>query len=174
MAEENDEAKASEETKGGGKGKIIVLAVVVLLLIGGSVGATMYFLGFFDPPPPTEEEQAALDNAEPAKLPAMYFPVKPTFIINFQSRGRQRFLQTDVTVMTRDQEIFSAVQNHLPLIKNRLVMLFGGEVYEELQTDEGRELLRLKTMESVQQILKDEIGREDGVEQILFTNFVMQ
>ena len=174
MADENEESTESEESKGGGKGKIIALVAVVLLLIGASVGGTMYFLGFFDPPPPTEEELAAMEEAGPTKLPAMYFPVKPTFIVNFQSRGRQRYLQTDVTVMTRDQEIFNAVQSHLPLIKNRLVMVLGGEIYEELQTDEGRELLRQKSMEAVQQILKDEIGREDGVEQILFTNFVMQ
>ena len=179
MAEEDEKTKEAEDEQAGskGKGKIIVIALVVVLLIGASVGATMFFLGAFDPPPPTPEELAALEEAGPAgptKKPAMYYPVKPTFVINFQSRGRQRFLQTDITIMTRDQEIFSAVQNHLPLIKNRLVMLLGGELYQDLQTDEGRELLRQKSMESVQQILKDEIGREDGVEQVLFTNFVMQ
>lgn len=179
MAEENDDQQDSKEPQGKGKAKIIIIVLAVLLLIGATVGATMYFVGFFDPPPPTEEEQAALDAQgedalDPGKLPAMYFPVKPTFIVNFQSRGRQRFLQVDVTVMTRDQQIFSAIQNHLPLIKNRLVMQLSGELYEDLQTAEGRELLRQKCMESVQQILKNEIGREDGVEQVLFTNFVMQ
>ena len=61
----------------------------------------------------------------------------------------------------------------MPLIKNRLVMLFGGEVYEELQTDEGRELLRQKALEAVKEITEQELGKSD-IEQILFTNFVMQ
>jgi flagellar FliL protein len=173
MAEDKDENRLDGEGKSKG-GMIIMLVAGVLLLIGISVGATMYFVGFFDPPSPSEEELAAAEQAEPAKMPAMYFPIKPSFIVNFQSRGRQRYLQTDVTVMTRDQLIFNAVQSHLPLIKNRLVMVLSGEAYADLQTHEGRELLRQKAMQAVQDIIKQETGREDGVEQILFTNFVMQ
>ena len=52
-------------------------------------------------------------------------------------------------------------------------MLFGGEVYDELQTDEGKELLRQKALEVLQEIIKQEVG-VNGVEEILFTSFVMQ
>ena len=173
MADEDDNVENEEEGSKGGKGKLIILIVLAVLLIGGSVGGTLYFTGFFDPPPPTEEELAAAAQ-EPAKPAAMYFPIKPAFVVNFQSRGRQRFLQTDVTVMTRDPEVFSAIQKHLPLIKNRLVMILGGGVYQELQTNEGKELMRQKAHQGVQAIITEELGKEDGVEQILFTNFVMQ
>lgn len=174
MAEESEEASETEgsEAKKGGKGKLIIFILVGLILVAGSVGGTLFFLGFFDPPPPTEEELAA-EEAE-ARPAAMYFPVKPPFVVNFQSRGRQRFLQTDVTIMTRDPEIFAAIQANLPLIKNRLVMILGGGVYQELQTHEGKELMRQQALEGIQTVMQEEIGREDGVEQVLFTNFVMQ
>ena len=177
MADEDDdnETEGTEEAAKGGKGKLILLIGIALLLIGGSVGGTLFFLGFFDPPPPTEEEIAAAEQAQAEVKPAaMYFPIKPPFVVNFQSRGRQRFLQTDVTIMTRDGEVFSAIQKHLPLIKNRLVMILGGGVYQELQTNEGKELMRQQAHQGVQAVITQETGREDGVEQILFTNFVMQ
>lgn len=172
MAEENDENTEAEAPSKSGKGKLILLIVLGLVLVGGSVGGTLYFLGFFDPPPPTEEE-IAVEEAK-GKPSAMYFPIKPPFVVNFQSRGRQRFLQTDVTIMTRDPEIFAAVQGHLPLIKNRLVMILGGGVYQDLQTHEGKELMRQQVHKGVQAVILDETGKEEGVEQILFTNFVMQ
>ena len=173
MADEDDNIDNEEAKPKGGKGKLIILIVLAVLLIGGSVGGTLYFTGFFDPPPPTEEELAAQEQKE-VKPAAMYFPIKPAFVVNFQSRGRQRFLQTDVTIMTRDPAVFAAIQKHLPLIKYRLVMILGGGVYQELQTNEGKELMRQQAHQGVQAIITEELGKEDGVEQVLFTNFVMQ
>ena len=175
MAEENEEGTETTEAESkGGKGKLIIFIVIALLLVGGSVGGTLFFLGFFDPPPPTEEELALAEEVKGKAMAAMYFPIKPPFVVNFQSRGRQRFLQTDITVMTRDPEVFAAIQGNLPLIKNRLVMTLGGGVYQELQTNEGKELMRQQVHLGVQAVIKDETGKEEGVEQILFTNFVMQ
>ncbi len=173
--DDNENDKGSSESSGGGKKKLIIIVVVALLAIGGAVGGTLFMLGFFDSDGTAEEaaEEVVDENVVEKPAPAIYFPIKPSFIVNFQSRGRQRYLQTDVILMTRDPAMFTGLQEHLPLIKNRLVMLFGGEVYEELQTDEGRELLRQKALEAVKEITEQELGKSD-IEQILFTNFVMQ
>ena len=64
-------------------------------------------------------------------------------------------------------------KTHMPLIRNELNMLYSGQVYEELQTDEGREKLRQQSLEAIQKVMRKEIGRP-GVEQVLFTNLVMQ
>jgi flagellar FliL protein len=181
--EDNDEKTEAEE---GGKkkfklptlspkAKLIVVIVAGLLFLGGVVGGTLYALGVFGDSEEEVVEEVVVEEVEQKDLkpPAMYFPIKPAFIVNFQSRGRQRFLQVEVSVMTREQDVFSALQQHLPLVKNKLVMLFSGEVYEELQTNEGRELMRQKALEAVQSILQQEIGKP-GIEQVLFTNFVMQ
>ena len=164
MAEEETTDQENEEEGKEGKKKIdpakvklIAFILVVVLLIGASIGGTLYFLGVFEGGDEAEEvvetEQVEDEGSEagvPAKAPAMYFPIKPSFVVNFTSRGRTRFLQVDVTVLTRDQAVFDAIQQHLPLVKNQLIMLFSGEVYEDLQTDEGRELLRQKSMEVLQ------------------------
>jgi len=176
MAEEDEQdTDDTTDEAGGGKKKLIIFIVLGLLLLAGAGGGTLYFLGFFDGEDAAEEgsEQTVEEDVVEKPPSALYFPIKPAFVINFQSRGRQRYLQTDVILMTRDPTMFTGLQEHLPLIKNHLVMLFGGQVYEVLQTDEGRELLRQDALVAVKEIMEQEMGKSD-IEQILFTNFVMQ
>ncbi len=181
MAEESEDqgavAEAPKEKKPmSGKTKVIILIIVAVLVLTASIGGTLFALGFFDSAEVEIEEvegEAAEQVIVNKPMPAMYFPIKPAFVVNFSSRGRQRYLQAEVTVLTREMEVFNAMQTHMPLIKNRLVMLFGGEIYDELQTDEGKELLRQKTLEALQQVMQDEIGKP-GIEEVLFTSFVMQ
>ncbi|MFA7552893.1 MAG: flagellar basal body-associated FliL family protein [Spongiibacteraceae bacterium] len=179
MAEDNETQDTDSPATGksiGGKTKLILWILLGLLVVAGSVGVTLYLLGFFDK---SAAENLSLEDAALAQeelnkpAPAMYFPIKPAFVINFSSRGKQRYLQTDITILTRDIEVFSAIQAHSPLIKNHLIMLLSGEIYEELQTDEGKELLRQKLLVALNGIMQQEIGK-DGIEEVLFTSFVMQ
>lgn len=174
MAEENEnqdaETNEAEGKSGGGK-KILLIVFGGLLFVGIVVVATLYFLGYFNQGEEAVETEAG--EQQELRAQAIYYPIKPPFIINYQSRGRQRFLQVSVTVMSRDPQAIEAVQTHLPLLKNQLVMMFGGAAFEDLHTDEGREMLRLKTLTAIQDILTQEIGRP-GIEQVLFENFVMQ
>ena len=176
MAQENEQLTNDDGEigkTGGSKLTLIAIVLATLLAIAASIGGTLYLLGFFDADEvlSDEDQTVEVDNTRPR--PAMYFPIKPAFTVNFPTRGRQRYLQVDVAVLTRAPEVFNALQTHLPLVKNRLIMLFGGEVYDELQTDEGKELLRQKALEVLQEIIKQEVG-VNGVEEILFTSFVMQ
>ncbi len=183
MAEEN-------ESQGGGKKKLIIFLVLGLVLIGASVGGTLFALGFFDEDKTEQmdegegegeensaeaeegEEGDEMEAGEPTPS-AIYLPLKPAIIVNFEARGRQRYLQVDVTLMMRTEQALSAAELHMPMIRNALVMLFSGQIYEELQTPEGKELVRQLALEEVQTMMDREIG-EPGVEQVLFTNFVMQ
>jgi len=176
MADDNEKREEDDgemESPAGGKRTLIIIVIGVIVAILASAGGTLYLLGFFDggAVPESETQEAEVVATQPSA--AMYFPIKPAFTVNFPSRGRQRFLQVEVTVLTRNVEVFNALQIHLPLVKNRLVMLFGGEIYDELQTDEGKELLRQKALQALQEIIKQEVGVE-GVEEVLFTSFVMQ
>lgn len=176
MAEEN--AEAQPENAGGGKKKLIILVVVGLLLVGLSVGGTLVALKFLggDDAAPTDAEvaaEAAAAEEETRSLPAIYYPLKPTIIVNFNARGRQRFLQADVSLMVREDDVVSAIEEHSTMLQHGLLMLFSGQDYSELQTAEGKELLRQQALEEVQRLLEQEIGKA-GIEQVLFTNFVMQ
>lgn len=144
---------------------IIIIAVLVVLLAGGGVAAFL-MMG-------SEEDADAAETQEPAQQPAIYFDFKPPFIVNYQWNGRQRYVQVSLSVMTRKGSVVDTMQKHMPMIRNNLLMAFSAQDFEALRTPEGKETLRQVVLEELQKILMEETG-EPGVEQVLFTNFVMQ
>ena len=158
---------AVNEPAGKGKLKLIILVVVaVLLAIGLSVGATWYFMHS----PKSEAVPQADVNV---KLPALYEPMAPAFVVNFNANGRQRYMQVSVTLQARDPADLKALMVHIPVIRNNLVMLFSGQAFDDLATPVGQEILRQKTTASVQEVAQKELGKV-VIDQALFTNFVLQ
>jgi len=78
-----------------------------------------------------------------------------------------------ITLLARNQADLDALKVHMPVIRNNLVMLFSGQTYETLATPVGQELLRQKATASVQEVAQKEVGKV-VVEQLLFTNYVLQ
>lgn len=151
-----------------GKLKLILLVVFGLLLaVGISVGATWFFLHKSQAKP----ADAAL--AADVRLPSIYEPMAPAFVVNFNQGGRQRYMQVSITLLGRNQADLDALKVHMPVIRNNLVMLFSGQPFESLTQPIGQELLRQKAFASVQEVAQKEVGKV-VVEQLLFTNFVLQ
>lgn len=146
----------------------VIAAVVLVLLLGGII----IWLLLREPDPEIQAAQAA-QNPEAVDQRAIYYPLGQNFTMNYDVRGRQRYLQVQVTLMLRDSAAVQSIELHQPSIRNTLVGLFSGQVFEDLQTPEGRELLRQDALRGVQSVLEQEIGRP-VVEQVLFTHFVMQ
>lgn len=171
------EAAAGEEKPAGkSKLKLIILIVVALLLaIGLSVGATWFFLskGGDKHKEEGKKEEAAAEHAAPVKQPAIYEPLAPAFVVNFNQNGRQRYMQVSVALMARDKGEMDALKVHMPVLRNKLVMLFSGQNFDNLVTAVGKEMLRQQATATVQELAKQETGKV-VIEQVLFTNFVLQ
>lgn len=174
MADEEASNAEEETSSGGGLKKIILLVVMGLVLIGASVGGTLFFLGG-DKAEEGGDAAAAEAAAEPedTQSPAVYVPIKPALVINFMSNGRRRLLEVSVTIMSRDMDVVTALQSNIQLVKHNLNNVIASHAYEELQTDEGKELMRQAALKKMQTLMQDEIGN-DQVEQVLFESFVMQ
>jgi flagellar FliL protein len=153
------------------KGKlklIIVIVVAVLLAIGLSVGATWYFMHSAASKPVVVAE-----TAPAGKQPAVFEPMAPAFVANYNQNGRQRYMQVSITMQGRNQADLDALKVHMPVIRNNLVMLFSGQDFATLATPVGQEMLRQKATASVQEVAQKELGKV-VIEQLLFTNFVLQ
>jgi len=152
-----------------GKLKLIILIVVaVLLAIGLSVGATWYFMHNAQSKP-----AEAAETAPTGKQPAIFEPMAPAFVANYNQNGRQRYMQVSITMLGRNQADLEALKVHMPVIRNNLVMLFSGQDFATLATPVGQEMLRQKATASVQEVAQKELGKV-VIEQLLFTNFVLQ
>jgi flagellar FliL protein len=151
---------------------IILIAVVVLLAVGLSVGATWFFLSKGDSTA-EQQAQASAGPAVPLKQPAIYEELSPAFVVNFTQQGRARYMQVSVALMARDQLALDALKVHMPVLRNRLVMLFSSQDFDTLMTPVGKEMLRQQATASVQELAEKETGKLT-VEQVLFTNIVLQ
>jgi flagellar FliL protein len=164
---END-AQATPEAEGGGKKSkkmLIIMVAAALIFIGA--GAALFMLLSA----PVGEE-----GAEPAAPtgPMVYLELNPAFIVSFPYQGRQRYLQASISVMSRDPGGLAAVTQHMPVIRHNLLNLLTAQMLGVAEApDPGIERLRNLATEEVKAILRQEIGR-DGIEQVIFTAFVLQ
>lgn len=162
-------SEAVKDPAGKGKLKLILLIVLALLLvIGVSIGATWFVMHSARSKP-----EAATDVVSLIKPAAIYESMAPAFVANYNHNGRQRYMQVSITMLARNQADLDALKIHMPVIRNNLVMLFSGQSFEALATPVGQEILRQKATASVQEVAQKEVGKV-VVEQLLFTNFVLQ
>lgn len=164
----------AEEGKKGGKKKLIIIIVVALLVLGGG-GAAAYFFLFSggDTEEAADGEAASAEEMVQLDGPAIYLDLDQAFVVDFMVSGKQRYLQLNMTLKSRDQGQIDAVKLHMPLIRNSLVLLFSSQSFDELQTLDGKQALKEASVETINSILTQETGL-GGIEDVLFTNFVMQ
>ena len=176
--EENDSAEGESGSK---KKKIILFAILTILLIGFiglSVGGTMATLAFLKKDEPVVDageggEGGEGGEVEEKKADAIYYPLKPSYVVNVDARGRRRYLQADLTLLIRDASMIAVIDTHKPSVDNVVNSELSGVVFEDIKTAEGKELLRLQLTQAMQALFQEEVS-EPVVEMVLFTNFVMQ
>lgn len=167
-----DQANPEEEA-GGSKKKLIIIIVAVVLLIAIAVGATVFLMSGDDAASDEASPEEAAEVVEEVAIPAQYIKMKPRFIVNYNVGTRQRFLQASIEIMTRSQGVVDAVELHNPMLRNEIVRILSDQDFKALRTPEGRLALKTQLQEQLIALLKSEADVE-GIEAILFTDFVMQ
>lgn len=164
------EGKATRPPKGKKK---LLLALIGLVVLIGAGGAAAFLSGMLS----EEGDQAVAEVDESSgaasAAPPIYLPIEPAITVNFQRSGRTRFLQVSVSVMAREQLAIENLQQHMPVVRNNLNLLFSSQDYEVISTREGKEALQQATLTEIRNILAQRAGAP-GIEEVYFTGFVMQ
>jgi len=155
--------------KGASKLIIILIILVVLLMLGGAAGG-LYLSGMIGG---GDDGDARQTPAAPLVMDPIYKLIEPAITVNLSSSSQRSVLQARIQLMAREQRLLDAVEEHMPVVRNNLLLLFSGQDYDELSTREGKERLRDLALEEVNAVLeKMQVGGE--IEAIYFTSFVMQ
>lgn len=174
MAEENEKPDENDGKKGGKLKYIIIGVVALLLVVGASVAITMLLLGNQGPAPTVEDIEPVAQTGEAIdEAPAVYLALQPAFVVNYRVGSRTRFLQLEISLLAREDEALAIVDEHMPLIRNDILITLQGQDYRTLLTDEGKHQLADQLTTVVQEIVMSRLGRP-GIEAVLFTNFVLQ
>jgi flagellar FliL protein len=189
------EAGAEGAAAGGKKRLILFIAIGVVALGGLGGGAWFMFGGKADEAPAAAEtdksgksakaEKGKKGKAAAAKEedenegpapegPPQFHVLDPPFVVNFEAQEAVRFLQVSAQVMSRDLETLELLKASDPIIRNDMLLLLGNQKYETISTLEGKEKLRVESLEVVRKIVKQGGGKPKRVEAVYFTSFVMQ
>jgi len=191
MAEKEDKDLDLDVEQGKSKTNLlIIILIVVVLAVGGGVAA-LFLLSGDDSE--GDKDSAKSENATPVKANAIYANLRPTFIINFQDTRKARYVQIDLSALTRKQSVVDLLTEHSPVIRNNIITILSSQTYEELNTRAGKEKLRAELLDSINQTIEAELTNtppkaEDSdnaapaalppgtkyVEEVYFTSLVMQ
>lgn len=126
-----------------------------------------------------EDEEAAAEgeDGEPAVLARpIYVPVKPAFVVNYGGPGKLRYMKIEVSLRAKDTPASNALRHHMPLIRDYLVKHFSRLQDVDVDTQQGKENVRLAALDGLKELLAEEEGDEgrEGVTGLYFNNFVIQ
>ncbi len=153
--------------------KFLLTAIVLIATLLGLSYSGMLPLEYFglEEVASTEEERGEVQPKITGET--HYLPIDPPFIVNFTHLGALRYLQISIEIMYPKEDIIDRVIEHMPAIRNSLILLLSDQPYEKLSTFEGKELLRGEMVAAVNEI----VYRGSPVEfpgEMFITNFVMQ
>jgi flagellar FliL protein len=174
--------KGSAESPPGDKKKSKLLFIIIgaVVLLGGGAGA---FFAFKPKPGATGGQTAAAEKPEKGekadkpgakKAPPLFFKFDPAFVVNFGGEGSARYLQVTVEAMSRDAAILEELKTDEPAVRNDLVVLFSSQDNATLMTTEGKDKLRLATLDIIRKNLNSEGTKGSQIEAVYFTSFVIQ
>lgn len=186
---------AKSDDKKGSKPKgmlipIIASAVVSALLAGG---VAFFVSSRSKAPAPVAEGEAAAegeggDKAEEktsekgehkggkdgkGKATATYLSLAPPFIINLGDADSTHFLQIEMEALVKNDSVGETVKEHMPRLRNAVLMLLSQQKIADVLTREGKEALQKQVLEDLQKILTEQTGKP-CIEAIYFTSFVVQ
>ena len=164
-----EEDENGKEDSGGSK-KLIIIIVAAVLLIGG--GAAAFFMMGDDSAQLAEGENPDGEVIE-EKGPAIYVGVPNAITANLAGDRRSRTVQIKMSFLVRSEEAKEHIRQHMPQLKNDVLMLVSQKDAKELKTPEGRQKLQAEALATVQKTLTELVG-EPTIEKVLFVSFVMQ
>ena len=104
---------------------------------------------------------------------AIYIPIKPAFVVNYGGAGRLRYLKAELSVRVAGTNAANSIRHHMPYIRNNLILLFSRQMQENLDNQEGKELLRQEALQEINNILVAEEGVSDVMD-LYFNQLVIQ
>lgn len=143
--------------------KLWMMLIVILILAGGGAGGWYYW----------SQSDGDPDKPVQAKAALPLYLALDAFTVNLQSEASENFLQTSITLEVSKKEDVDLLKLHMPLIRNRLLLLLSSKKKSELTSSEGKSKLAQEIVEQVRLPFSPE-GQPQAVINIHFISFVIQ
>lgn len=156
------------------KNILIVAAAQTVLIILTVAGTWFMFLNTYPVSPGADGAQATEEEAPEVKADPIYVSIDPALVVNLQSAGKMRFLQLQLEVMTRDEEVAELLEKHASRIRNDLIIQLGSLTIDELRAPDGKQKIQENARVAINTVLSEEERKDEAIEAVYFTKFVIQ
>ena len=143
-------APAEAAPKPAGKKGLIKLAVIALLVIAAAGGGYWYWSH--------RSHEPAQEAKSEAPKPPVFMPLE-TFTVNLQLVDNPQFLQTAITLKVTDNAVIEELKLHMPVVRDRILILMSSRKAADLLTVEGKRKLGDDIAASVNDILAGGAGK---------------
>jgi flagellar FliL protein len=150
--------------------KLIIMIVAAVLLLAAGGGVT-FFLMKGDSSKGGEVEHVEDESTAPVEK--FYFDMSKPIVVDFPKGAVAQHGRITVSMLVEDAETIEVLKKNEPMIRNNLLMLIGAQDAANLNTHEGKEMLRKAMLDDVTAVLIKMAGKGQ-VSEIFFTSFVMQ
>lgn len=155
--------------KSGGSKKLLWIMIILVLLSSAGAAAAIYMVvdqrndGSVD-----ADMQQAMERESP-----IFMRIDP-FTVNLadDSYG-SRLLYTGVTLRVGNDESRAILEEHMPQVRSRLLMLLSGKQADELTSSEGKQELAQEIVNRLNVPLTENQPPLD-LREVLFTEFIVQ
>lgn len=119
--------------------------------------------------------QQAAAPAAPAKAKVVYYGFDPDIVTNYVTTGQKSlgYVRVTMELMIKDEKFLPLVEHHEPMILNAIVSVFGKEQEDSIKSLTGREEIRIKILNQLNELMKKETGAA-VVQDVLFTKYLYQ
>ncbi len=113
--------------------------------------------------------------AAPSKPSVVYHGFDSDIVTNYVTGGQKPlgYVRVTMELMLKDEKYLAIIEHHEPLILDAIVGSFGKELDTTVKSLQGREEVRMKILQKVNELMKKETGAE-LVQDVLFTKYLYQ
>ncbi|BBG30350.1 flagellar basal body-associated protein FliL [Zymobacter palmae] len=149
---------------------LLLALVIIILAAGASVGGCWYF--FFRHATTAPQQHVVVEQPSVVQVkPPVYTELKP-FTVNLNDT-EGRMLYVGLSLQVSDDEAVKALTQHLPEVRNRILMLLSSQKADNLSTPQDKERLANEIREALMAPF-DTSAIAINVRQVLFTDFIVQ
>lgn len=155
--------------KSGGSKKLLWIMIILVLLSSAGAAAAIYMVMNQDN---EGTENAEAEQAVERQTP-IFMQIEP-FTVNLadDSYG-SRLLYTGVTLRVGNEESKAILEEHMPQVRSRLLMLLSGKQADELTSSEGKQQLAQAIIDRLNVPLTENQPPLE-LREVLFTDFIVQ
>ncbi|MBP5980951.1 MAG: flagellar basal body-associated protein FliL [Halomonas sp.] len=155
--------------KSGGSKKLLWIMIILVLLSSAGAAAAIYMV--LDQRDGHRTEEGAQPTAE--REPPVFTRIDPFTVNLVDDSYGSRLLYTGITLRVGNDESKAIIEEHMPQVRSRLLILLSGKQASELTSVEGKEQLAQAIISRLGVPLTENQPPLD-LREVLFTEFIVQ